>query len=174
MNPQMPELPKSSSTSGNRPLVALMFRRATEEDLLQETAEHLSDVWLAPYWVKLSARQVRWQQIASELQQNGVRIVVAFGGAVDSDAAKIAAKTMLPVLALPPVGRGRPLSRIAAGMHTSKEGAPVGMLALGTAGARNAALFSAAILALNDRLIAAALRDYREQQTSQVLASRLA
>jgi 5-(carboxyamino)imidazole ribonucleotide mutase len=52
-------------------------------------------------------------------------------------------------------------------------GIPVGTLAIGTAGAKNAALLAASILALNDAKICAALESFREKQTADVLAAKL-
>jgi 5-(carboxyamino)imidazole ribonucleotide mutase len=84
-----------------------------------------------------------------------------------------AAKTALPVLGVPVQ------SRVLNGVDSllsivqMPKGIPVGTLAIGEAGAANAALLAAAILALGDPALRARLEAYREAQTARVLAESL-
>jgi len=85
----------------------------------------------------------------------------------------VAAHTRLPVLGVPVE------SKVLRGVDSllsivqMPAGVPVGTLAIGSAGARNAALLAASILALHDQAIRAALEAFRENQTAEVLAAKL-
>lgn len=154
------------------PAVALFYSSDPEEDLLKETVDQLRPLYLSGLWYPLEA-VAQWQSLADQAESAGCRVWVAFGGGPRSPAARLAALTGRPVLALPPLTGRSSLSRVQQAMKTSRDNAPVATLALGRAGARNAALLAAAIIANNDRVVAAALRKFREQQTSQVLAASL-
>ncbi len=152
--------------------IALCHVSPAERSLLEATAEQLRPLYLAASWVSLDSNP-DWKKLSLDLESNGTRVIVAFGGGPRSPAARLAAATFLPVLALPPLAGATSLGRIRNGLRTSRDRAPVALLATGLAGARNAALFAAALLAISDRVVAAALRKFREQQTSQVLAATL-
>ena len=85
----------------------------------------------------------------------------------------VAAHTWLPVLGVPV--RSRMLNGIDSLLSIAQmpAGVPVGTLAIGPAGAKNAALLAASILALNDKIIRAALENFRSQQTGEVLEATL-
>lgn len=154
------------------PVVGLLFANEDERELLEQTAEQLRPLYLTAHWVPLDD-EPDWKSLANQLETDGVRALVAFGGGSRSPAARLASASPLPVLGLPPIGESTTLSRVKKAMTTSRDRAPVAMLATGRAGARNAALFAAAYLATTDRVVAAALRKFREQQISQVLAATL-
>lgn len=156
----------------NPPAIALFYSTDAEEDLLKETAEQLRPLYLSADWFPLESSP-DWKRLAQEVDDGNRRAVVAFGGSSQSPAARLAAHIQLPVLALPPITGRNSLVRVQQAMKTSRDAAPVATFALGRAGARNAALFAAAIIANQDQVGAAALRKFREQQTSQVLAATL-
>jgi 5-(carboxyamino)imidazole ribonucleotide mutase len=84
-----------------------------------------------------------------------------------------AAKTTLPVLGVPiPSTPLQGLDSLLS-MVQMPAGIPVGTLAIGNAGASNAALFAAAILALSDPALAQRLKDYRAEQARKVLDATL-
>ena len=84
-----------------------------------------------------------------------------------------AAKTRLPVLGVPVQSRALQGVDSLLSIVQMPRGIPVGTLAIGEAGAVNAALLAAAILALHDADLAARLDDYRARQTAAVLADSL-
>jgi 5-(carboxyamino)imidazole ribonucleotide mutase len=84
-----------------------------------------------------------------------------------------AAKTRLPVLGVPVQSRALQGVDSLLSIVQMPRGIPVGTLAIGEAGAVNAALLAAAILALHDAGLAARLDDYRARQTAAVLADSL-
>jgi 5-(carboxyamino)imidazole ribonucleotide mutase len=84
-----------------------------------------------------------------------------------------AAKTMLPVLGVPV--RSKMLSGIDSLLSIAQmpAGVPVGTLAIGESGAKNAALLAAAIVGLSDDAVRSRLRQFRDTQTRAVLDSQL-
>jgi 5-(carboxyamino)imidazole ribonucleotide mutase len=99
----------------------------------------------------------------------GIRVVIAGAGGAAHLPGMAAAKTELPVLGVPIE------SRVLKGVDSllsivqMPAGVPVGTLAIGTAGAANAALLAASILALQDPALARRLQARRERQTASVL-----
>ena len=109
-------------------------------------------------------------EYAAGAQSRGLKILIAGAGGAAHLPGMLAAKTLLPVLGVPV--RSKALSGIDSLLSIAQmpAGIPVGTLAIGEAGAINAALLAAAILALDDADVARALADYRAAQTEQVLA----
>src|SRR6202022_353597 len=109
-------------------------------------------------------------QYASEAESNGIEVVIAGAGGAAHLAGVLAAHTVLPLPGVPME------SQAVKGMDSLLStvqmpgGIPVGTLAIGSAGARNAALLAAAILALSDDKIRQSLAAFRQKQTEKVLA----
>jgi 5-(carboxyamino)imidazole ribonucleotide mutase len=108
-------------------------------------------------------------EYASTAEARGLRVVIAAAGGAAHLAGVIAAKTMLPVLGVPMQSQSVQGLDSLLSMVQMPAGVPVGTLAIGRAGAVNAALFAAAILALGDPVVHAALAAYREAQTRAVI-----
>ena len=110
-------------------------------------------------------------EYAESAIERGLKVIIAGAGGAAHLPGMAAAKTRLPVVGVP-VG-----SKALHGMDSLLSivqmpgGVPVGTMAIGKAGAVNAALFAAAILALGDPAVAEALERYRSEQTAGVLAS---
>jgi 5-(carboxyamino)imidazole ribonucleotide mutase len=133
-----------------------------------ETLENLG----IPYDVKvLSAHRTPDQVLAyaAGAQARGLKVLVAGAGGAAHLAGVLAAKTELPVLGVPVQGGALGGMDALLSMVQMPAGIPVGTLAVGRAGAVNAALFAAAILALADPAVAAALHRFRAAQTEEVL-----
>ena len=88
-----------------------------------------------------------------------------------SSSTAAAARTALPVLGVPVQSKALNGMDSLLSIVQMPAGVPVGTLAIGSAGAVNAALLAAAILALHDPAVARALADFRRTQTERVLAS---
>jgi 5-(carboxyamino)imidazole ribonucleotide mutase len=107
---------------------------------------------------------------AEQAADRGIQVIIAGAGGAAHLPGMLSAKTRLPILGVPVQ------SRVLNGVDSllsivqMPAGVPVGTLAIGTAGAINAALLAAAILALNDPRVAAALDEFRRLQTEQVLS----
>lgn len=100
----------------------------------------------------------------------GLRVIIAGAGGAAHLPGMVAAKTRVPVLGVPVQSRALNGLDSLLSIVQMPAGVPVGCMAIGTAGAVNAALFAAAILANDDAGVAAALDDYRRRQTDEVLA----
>ncbi len=109
-------------------------------------------------------------QFAEHAVARGVKVIIAGAGGAAHLPGMIAAKTRLPVLGVPVQSHALNGMDSLLSMVQMPAGIPVGTLAIGNAGAVNAALMSASILALNDAKIAKALELFRASQTEQVLA----
>jgi len=106
-------------------------------------------------------------EFARNAADRGLRVIIAGAGGAAHLAGVIAAHTWLPVLGVPLQSK---LQRLDSLLSTAQMpgGIPVGTLAIGKAGAVNAALLAAAILALSDKAVAGALDRWRREQSDAV------
>jgi 5-(carboxyamino)imidazole ribonucleotide mutase len=109
-------------------------------------------------------------EYAETAVERGLKVIIAGAGGAAHLPGMTAAKTRLPVLGVPV--RSEALSGMDSLLSIAQmpAGVPVGSMAIGRAGAVNAALLAAAMLANNDSAIAAALDTFRKNQTDKVLA----
>jgi 5-(carboxyamino)imidazole ribonucleotide mutase len=112
-------------------------------------------------------------EYAASAAGRGLRVLIAGAGGAAHLPGMTASKTWLPVLGVPV--RSQALGGLDSLLSIVQmpAGIPVGTLAIGTAGATNAALLAASILALSDAELAQRLRQYRDAQTARVLATQL-
>ena len=110
----------------------------------------------------------RLVRYASEAKARGLEVIVAGAGGAAHLPGMVAAMTPLPVLGVPIESQALKGLDSLLSIVQMPGGVPVGTLAIGRAGAINAALLAAAILALNDQAIAAALAAWRARQTAAV------
>lgn len=102
----------------------------------------------------------------------GIRVIIAAAGGAAHLAGVVAAHTWLPVLGVPMKSALDGLDSLLSTVQMPG-GIPVGTLAIGSAGAKNAALLAAAILATSDDKIRQRLEEFRKKQTETVLAAKL-
>jgi 5-(carboxyamino)imidazole ribonucleotide mutase len=112
-------------------------------------------------------------EYASTAIERGLHVIIAGAGGAAHLPGMTAAKTRLPVLGVPV--QSKALSGLDSLLSIAQmpRGIPVGTLAIGEAGAVNAGLLAAAIVALHDPAVATALDGYRARQTERVLAESL-
>src|SRR5688572_394996 len=142
-----------------------------------ETMKHAADVFdelLVPYEVEVvSAHRTpdKLFRYAEEAAGRGLEVIVAGAGGAAHLPGMVAAKTWLPVLGVPVATEHSMLRGLDALLSIVQmpAGVPVGTLAVGKAGARNAALLAAAILGTKHPAIRDALKTYRQKQTEDVL-----
>ena len=110
-------------------------------------------------------------EYASTAVDRGLKVIIAGAGGAAHLPGMVAAKTRVPVLGVPV--QSRALNGIDSLLSIAQmpAGIPVGTLAIGRAGAVNAALLAAAILANHDESIATALDQFRKDQTDRVLSN---
>ena len=112
-------------------------------------------------------------EYASSARGRGLKIIIAGAGGAAHLPGMVAAKTTLPVLGVPVQSRALSGQDSLLSIVQMPKGIPVATFAIGEAGAANAALFAAAMLAGNDAALAERLDAFRARQTQSVLDVRL-
>ena len=103
--------------------------------------------------------------------ERGLKVIVAGAGGAAHLPGMTAAKTRLPVFGVPVESKALKGMDSLLSIAQMPGGVPVGCMAIGKAGATNAALLAAAVVALGDDEVAAALEAFRKEQTDTVLAN---
>lgn len=106
---------------------------------------------------------------AESAAKRGLKVIIAGAGGAAHLPGMLAAKTQLPVLGVPVQGKSLNGLDSLLSIAQMPAGVPVATFAIGSAGAANAGLFAAAIIALHDPAVAEALARFREEQTRAVL-----
>lgn len=106
---------------------------------------------------------------ASGARERGIRVIIAGAGGAAHLPGMVSAKTTLPVLGVPVESKALKGIDSLLSIVQMPAGVPVGTLAIGKAGAINAALLATAILAVDDDNLRVALETFRETQTQAVL-----
>ncbi len=154
------------------PVVGLVMGSQSDWDTLCFAGEMLERLGIAFEVRVVSAHRTPdlLFHYADEAKARGLRVIIAGAGGAAHLPGMLAAKTILPVLGVPVQSQALNGLDSLLSIVQMPAGIPVATLAIGKAGAMNAALLAAAILALNDAAVAQALADYRAKQTAQVLA----
>lgn len=164
----MPE-PKSPS------LVAVIMGSASDWETMRHCVETLNELGISNEHHVLSAHRTpdATADFARKAADRGLKVIVAGAGGAAHLAGVVAGLTHLPVLGVPiPSSTLQGLDSLLS-IAQMPGGIPVGTLAIGSAGAKNAALLAAAILALSDDKIRKNLEAFRKKQTDAVLAVRV-
>lgn len=161
--------------SVRKALVGIVMGSKSDWETMKHTADTLERLGI-PYEVHiLSAHRTPDQtaKYAENAESNGIKVIIAGAGGAAHLAGVIASKTLLPVIGVPM--QTQALGGLDSLLSTVQmpAGVPVGTMAIGRAGAVNAALFAAAILALNLPEIREKLEQYRKEQAEAVLKSQL-
>ena len=112
-------------------------------------------------------------EFAEEAESRGIWVIIAGAGGAAHLPGMTAAKTRLPVLGVPVQSKTLQGLDSLLSIVQMPKGIPVGTLAIGDAGAANAGLLAAAIVALHDPVVAEKLDAYRKAQTARVLEEAL-
>ena len=157
------------------PLVSIVMGSKSDWDTMRQAVETLDKLGIPSEARVASAHRTPElaMKISREAAGRGIKVIIAGAGCAAHLAGVMAAHTWLPVLGVPMESAA--LKGLDSLLSTVQMpgGIPVGTLAIGPAGARNAALLAAAILALSDEKIRAALEAFREKQTNDALAVTL-
>lgn len=160
----------ASSTPSAAPLVGVIMGSQSDWETLRATSETLTKLGVPHESKVVSAHRTpdRMADYAKNAKARGIKIIIAAAGGAAHLPGMTAAFTPLPVLGVPI--RSASLSGVDSLLSIVQmpKGIPVGTLAIGEAGAVNAALLATAILALNDSALAARLDAYRAAQTDAV------
>ncbi len=153
------------------PLVGVVMGSRSDWAVVQQACLTLERLGVPFETRVLSAHRTpdRLAEWAATAEQRGLRVVIAAAGGAAALPGAVAAKTALPVLGVPmESGALKGLDSLLS-MVQMPAGVPVGTLAIGRAGAVNAALLAAAIVALDDPDVRKRLHAFREEQTAAVL-----
>jgi 5-(carboxyamino)imidazole ribonucleotide mutase len=170
-----PELRRTkSSMPETKSLVAVIMGSTSDWETMSNCVKTLDELGIANEAHALSAHRTpdAVAKFAREAAERGVRVIIAAAGGAAHLAGVVAAHTWLPVLGVPMKSALDGLDSLLS-IAQMPGGIPVGTLAIGNAGAKNAALLAAAILATSDEKIRARLEDFRKKQTEAVLAAKL-
>ncbi len=157
--------------SANNPLVGIIMGSQSDWPTMGEAAALLQQLQI-PFESKIvSAHRTpkRLYEYAETAESRGLQVIIAGAGGAAHLPGMTASLTALPVLGVPVQSKALSGQDSLLSIVQMPAGIPVMTLAIGVAGAKNAALSAAAILALNDAALSQRLKDFRETQTKTVL-----
>ncbi|OOY36057.1 5-(carboxyamino)imidazole ribonucleotide mutase [Solemya velum gill symbiont] len=153
------------------PRVGVIMGSSSDWETMQHTADTLEKLGV-PYEVEVvSAHRTpdKLFSYAENATQRGLEVIIAGAGGAAHLPGMVAAKTPIPVLGIPVQSKALNGMDSLLSIVQMPAGIPVGTLAIGRAGAVNAALLAASIVANHDEKIRNALNDFRKNQTETVL-----
>ena len=151
-------------------VVGIIMGSQSDWPVMQNASDVLKKLGVAHDVQIVSAHRTpdRLSSYAKSARENGLKVIIAGAGGAAHLPGMTASMTTLPVLGVPVESRSLKGMDSLLSIVQMPRGVPVGTLAIGEAGAVNAALLAASIVALEDRAIAKALDDYRASQTGNV------
>lgn len=152
------------------PLVSVIMGSKSDWDTMKNTAEHLEKLGISHECRVLSAHRTprATHDYVTAAEGRGIEVIIAAAGGAAHLAGVVAALTPLPVLGVPMQSKALQGLDSLLSIVQMPAGIPVGTLAIGNAGATNAALLAAAILANKYPEFRERLRRFREEQTRAV------
>jgi 5-(carboxyamino)imidazole ribonucleotide mutase len=155
-----------------KPLVGIIMGSSSDWETMRSTAEMLATLGVPFECRVISAHRTPdlLFEYAETASGRGIEVIVAGAGGAAHLPGMTAAKTLLPVIGVPIQSRAMNGLDSLLSIAQMPAGVPVATVAIGEAGARNAALLAAAILASKHAPMRAALAAFRERQTAEVLA----
>jgi len=157
------------------PLVIVLMGSKSDWDVMRQCADMLTQFGVEHECRVLSAHRTPLEtaEYVTSAEGRGVEVVIAAAGGAAHLAGVCAAHTVLPVLGVPMESAS--LKGMDSLLSTAQmpAGIPVGTLAIGPAGARNAALLAVAILAGSRPELRTKLKEYRAGQRTKILAEKL-
>jgi len=154
-----------------QPLVGVVMGSDSDWEVMQHAVRRLNDLGVPNESRVVSAHRTPdlLYRYAEEALGRGLRCLIAGAGGAAHLPGMLASKTRLPVLGVPVPSRHLQGLDSLLSIVQMPAGVPVATFAIGTAGAQNAALFAAALLALEDPELARRLEALRQEQTRRVL-----
>jgi 5-(carboxyamino)imidazole ribonucleotide mutase len=158
------------SVNKQKPLVSIIMGSQSDFKTMQNSADILKEFDI-PHEIKIiSAHRTpkRLYEFAENAKKNGIEIIIAGAGGAAHLPGMVAAISPLPVLGVPVKSKALKGMDSLLSIAQMPGGVPVGTFAIGDAGAKNAAIFAASILALKCEKIATSLEKFRKSQTEAV------
>lgn len=165
-------MPESESSSS---LVAIIMGSKSDWETMRHSVETLDELGVPNEAHVLSAHRTpdATADFARKAADRGIRVFIAGAGGAAHLAGVIAAYTWLPVLGVPIQSQALHGLDSLLSIVQMPGGMPVGTLAIGNAGAKNAALLAASIIGIGDEKVREKLQAFRKKQTDAVLAQRV-
>ncbi len=158
-----------------QPKVGILMGSRSDAEVMREAAQILEEFGVAYEMKVRSAHRLpeATADYARTAQERGLEVLIAGAGAAAHLAGVLATHTLLPVIGVPLEGSAlKGLDALLATVQMPG-GIPVACMAIGKAGARNAALFAIQILSRKDSALVEQLRNYREEMRRQIEAAEL-
>lgn len=166
---------KKQKSENKNPLVSIIMGSTSDWDTMKNAVDILKD-----FDVEHEARVVSAHrtpdllfEFAKSAESRGIEVIIAGAGGAAHLPGMCASQTVLPVLGVPVKSRALSGMDSLLSIVQMPAGIPVGTLAIGDAGAKNAALFAVSILANSRPELREKLRKFRENQTEMVLDAKL-
>jgi len=157
-------------TQTDQPVVGVVMGSDSDLPAMRRCLEQLESLGVAFEVRVISAHRTpdAAHEYAAAAADRGLKVIIAAAGMSAALAGVLAAKTTLPVIGVP-MACG-PLAGVDAALSTMQmpPGVPVGCMSIGTAGAANAAVYAAQILALADEQLAQRLKDFKTDMARKV------
>ncbi|AOX16964.1 5-(carboxyamino)imidazole ribonucleotide mutase [Kozakia baliensis] len=152
------------------PLVGIVMGSQSDWETMRHAAERLTELEVSFECRIVSAHRTpdRLAEYARSARERGLQVVIAGAGGAAHLPGMVSAWTTLPVLGVPVESHALKGMDSLLSIVQMPGGVPVGTLAIGKAGAINAALLAASILSLNDAALATRLETWRAMQTAAV------
>ena len=156
-----------------KPLVSIIMGSTSDWETMEHAAKTLSELNVPHETRVVSAHRTPdlLFEYAASAEKRGIEVIIAGAGGAAHLPGMTASKTVLPVLGVPVESKALKGLDSLLSIAQMPGGIPVGTLAIGKAGAINAALLAAAILGAKHPQIREALRQFRSEQTHRVLAT---
>lgn len=157
--------------STETPIVGVIMGSRSDWDTMAATADILRQFGISFECRVVSAHRTPASmfEYATEAESRGLKVIIAGAGGAAHLPGMIAAQTVLPVLGVPIQSKALNGLDSLLSIVQMPGGVPVGTLAIGVSGARNAGLLAVRILALDNEILKQKLHHFHQQQTNAVL-----
>jgi phosphoribosylamine--glycine ligase len=153
-----------------RPQVLIVMGSEYDMPIMEEAGKILKDLGIAYTMTVASAHRTpeRTMQLASKAEKEGIEVIIAGAGMAAHLAGVVASHTTLPVIGVPIDSSSLNGLDALLSIVQMPPGVPVGAMAIGKAGAKNAAIFSAQIIGRKDPKVARRLKEYKKKMSEKV------
>lgn len=166
---------ENSASKSSAPLVGIIMGSKSDWETMREAAAILQQFGIPHECRVVSAHRTPqlMNEYAAQAEGRGLKVIIAGAGGAAHLPGMVASQTIVPVLGVPVQSKALSGMDSLLSIVQMPGGIPVGTLAIGTAGAKNAGLLAARILARYDAALAEKMHAFVKKQSDDVLASKL-
>ena len=166
---------KNQKPNDQKPIVSIIMGSTSDWDTMKNASDILTEFDIAHETKVVSAHRTPdlLFEFAKTAESRGIEVIIAGAGGAAHLPGMCASQTVLPVLGVPVQSKALSGLDSLLSIVQMPAGIPVGTLAIGNAGAKNAALFAISILANSRPELRKKLHEFRKNQTQTVLDSEL-